>query len=413
MEEKNLQKKNRRIPNPFGALPPDSTGEKIAPINFTVTENIEGSAKKDTSTSVSDTGAFVKKNNILEEQLKTSEPDVAIKPIKQATPVEKAPILKKEVGKVVAEIGVPKRKPAVSSIRTFHGDVSQTIREKKFSVSDIALAEQRRRLRRSPPTEKERDREPLNLKKIVGFLIGAVLLSSGAFGVYFVIDNIANTDQVQEFTYETLIFVNEQIEIPAKGLSRKRALELLNKTKNEVSLSLGEVADIRLVTNSTEQRTGLTSSEFLEILGARSSSSFKRSLLDQFMLGIHMFDEERYFLILKVSSFETAFAEMIRWENNLEDDLLFITRKVKTPSSTNHASSTVATTTPDERPIAEIKKSTFIDVVIKNRDARALFGGDDKPVFLYSFPDRDTLIITSNTNTLSEAFDRITSARFR
>jgi len=459
MEEKKTQENNKRTPNPFGSLPPDSAGgsvssgdkkpvapiQQTAPVPPSIVPEIQTQAK-----------SLVEPKRVLEDQL---EKIILPKPLptKRETPSIKEVLATPNVvpdsapntAQEVVPDSTPKVAPEVatkadantttdtapesvlqnikqeldgegeknrSSIRTFHSDVAETIKEQKFSVSDIALAEQKKRIR-TPTKPKIQVKKKVG-KNVIIIAIGAVFVLAGAFGVYLALQNLTDTGEPIDFAHETLIFVNEQLEVPATNLSRRKTLELLSEVKGATNLSLGEIADIQFITSSLDTSRVVNSSYFLNLLDSRASSAFDRALLNEFMLGIHMFDEERYFIILKTDSFETAFAEIFKWEDKIEDDLSFIVRKVKditppTQVATSTATSTPTATNTPEKTLAEIHKNKFIDVVIRNRDVRAIFGSDGKPTFLYSFPDKETIVITSNANTLVEVFERLTTARFR
>ena len=55
----------------------------------------------------------------------------------------------------------------------------------------------------------------------------------------------------------------------------------------------------------------------------------------------------------------------------------------------------------------------FQDIVVKNRDLRALLNEQGDIVLLYTFYDRETLIITRTTSTLDEVITRLTRPKKR
>ena len=97
--------------------------------------------------------------------------------------------------------------------------------------------------------------------------------------------------------------------------------------------------------------------------------------------------EKSTFLIIKLSSFENAFAGMLAWEKTLSQDIgpLFATSELLR-----------------NLPI----DSVFTDIVDKNKDIRILMF-NDQTVLLYSFFDNNKLIITDNIDTLRILVDRL------
>ncbi len=94
-------------------------------------------------------------------------------------------------------------------------------------------------------------------------------------------------------------------------------------------------------------------------------------------------------MVFKTSSYETSFAGMLKWEETLQQDL--------TPFL--HASTTPGTT-------------TFQDVVIRNKDVRVLKDTTGKAAILYSFPSKDTLVITTDEETFKEIIGRLAPTQF-
>ncbi len=84
---------------------------------------------------------------------------------------------------------------------------------------------------------------------------------------------------------------------------------------------------------------------------------------------------------------------MLTWEKDMIEDL-----------------KTIFTT---ENPIfsSENLRSTsfkFKDVVINNKDTRAILDGGGKIIFVYAFADKNTIVITTSREALQEIFNRLT-----
>ena len=90
---------------------------------------------------------------------------------------------------------------------------------------------------------------------------------------------------------------------------------------------------------------------------------------------------------------------MLAWENNLKDDLgpIFIP---PTPAA--------VTTTSDQ---VINRRVIFEDIVVKNRDTRALRDAEGKIIFLYSFPDKNTIVIATNADTLQKITERLLAGK--
>ena len=100
---------------------------------------------------------------------------------------------------------------------------------------------------------------------------------------------------------------------------------------------------------------------------------------------------ESAFLIIKLASFENAFAGMLMWEKSLSQDIgpLFATAEF-------------LRSVPPE--------TVFTDITDRNKDIRILALGG-QPILLYSFLDNNTLIITDSMETLRTLIDRLTQEK--
>lgn len=95
-------------------------------------------------------------------------------------------------------------------------------------------------------------------------------------------------------------------------------------------------------------------------------------------------DGEVPFIILKVQSFDAALSGMIAWEQSMSDDLWPFFGPVVTNSFD-----------PNARTTNQIRPAFFTDTLINNRDVRLLRNELREERILYSFLDRNTILITT------------------
>ena len=107
-------------------------------------------------------------------------------------------------------------------------------------------------------------------------------------------------------------------------------------------------------------------------------SELSRSFDKKFMVGIYSFDTNEPFIILKTSDYGASYAGMLKWEKEMSRDLGEI---FSLP--------------------ATLYGAPFIDEEYKNKDLRVLRNTDGKVAMLYSFIDKNTLLITANENVFS------------
>ncbi|MBL7045478.1 MAG: hypothetical protein ISR99_00365 [Parcubacteria group bacterium] len=316
-------------------------------------------------------------------------------------------------------VTVKKSAPFLPNLRTFKGDVSNAMKTKKTSLISIAAAEQNKIT--SNPVAESKEAGSGKMTKMLVALGGAILILGGiSFVAYTFFLRIPSDDVLVERDIPSLIFVNNTQALDISKKSRREIMNGLTFLKDEVGIELGLLEQlVPIFRDSFDAVEVITTKTFLAAIDARVSDALVRSLEPEFTLGVHSFDGNQPFLIFKVKSFRTAFAEMLFWEENMSDDLAPLfglplsTFVAKQEATEVVATSTVATPT-DESSIElpEIpEKRIFTDVIIKNQDVRVLKDDDGKIAILYTFPNEETIVVTTNENTLSEILTRLGSNR--
>lgn len=282
----------------------------------------------------------------------------------------------------------------LKQIRTFQGDVAETLQRQSESIVSIRQAE---RLKRESAQAAD-NTLPRNSKRTGLFLLllGSLLLFAlGTLGAWY-----AYNEFVRKITAPTMaapsnrfISANIAVNLDLATTSRETLVSTLAAERENVPV--GEVGHINLRRRGADGAAELLpTSEFLDILESQAPGSLVRSFDPLFMLGV--FGEsptaERSgasaFLIIKLASFENAFAGMLAWEKNMSRDIgpLFATARLLV-----------------DAPV----ESAFIDITDRNKDIRALVL-EDQTVLLYSFFDNNMLIITDSVGTLRTLLERLT-----
>jgi hypothetical protein len=141
---------------------------------------------------------------------------------------------------------------------------------------------------------------------------------------------------------------------------------------------------------------------FAQLLKTNMGPRFVRALNPSYSVGFHIYNSETYpVFIFKVDSYENAYAGMLSWEETMLKDLApLLPKNIVATTTVKKVTASAATSTP------------FRDQVIKNKDTRVGRDASGKSVLYYSFPDKETLIITTNEATLVELFARLNNAKF-
>ena len=281
-------------------------------------------------------------------------------------------------------------------IRTYQGDVEKILKEGDGSLAKIAIAENDKRIHGG--IDLAETETPTHTKFIVGISVGLIILGIGTLATIYVFRNIKK-GSVNIVDSRSIIAADLEKSLDIQGLDREQIIAALAHELDKNTAKLSSVVAIKLTEGKGEQASPIGAEEFIAKLQSHAPNELIRSLESNFMFGIHVLSKNQPFLILKTSYYQNAFAGMLSWEKSLRDDLgpLFIPPEP-----------TVAALTSDQ---VLDKNVAFEDAVVKNRDARVLRGNDNKIVFLYSFSDKNTIIIATNADTLEKVTARLLAGK--
>lgn len=323
-------------------------------------------------------------------------------------------------------------RPLVKPLQTYQGDIESLVGEKQVSVVSIAAAEADKRA--AQPAQQAPEGRPW-VKKILIVAAGVALLAAAGgigFYIYLALQPVPLSQQAPapfisvDDTYTAVLQPSDQ---------RQQSMEALMAAKRGVSLSLGLVARIQVAKPAPAGGTlsEVSAPELLQVLAPAIPLSLVRTLEPQMLLGIHSYDENQAFMILKADSYETAYSGLLAWEDTMREDLtpLFARTPAVRPATpapvlppaatTTAATSTgqtststqaAATTSQPALPAAPalFLQSTFVDQIVENRDARVLLNQEGDILLLWTMLDRSTIVITTNQATLREIISRLSQA---
>ena len=293
----------------------------------------------------------------------------------------------------------PDAPQALKRIRTFQSDVEELMQREQTSKADIALAQSEKRLREeaapaedAPPVFKPSkvfsisNVLPLSRRWNVRLitLITAGVLVIGGIGVgafYLLRDTKPATPVLKAKPKQTA-----GIEF-GTGAKRAGALSSIRKAIQALSIPQNELRPIPLRRGGT----ALTTGELFAVLEANAPPELERALGSSPTFGLYGFKGGQPFLLFGVTSYDRAFAGMLSWEQTLLSDIgpLF-------GVSSRDILKNIGSTTKE----AAGDVITIKDAIIRNKDARAAFDPQGEIVFLYSFIDKQTLVFTTDEDTL-------------
>ncbi len=290
------------------------------------------------------------------------------------------------------------QKDLMRPLRTYKDDIVEAVRNKKSSLISITAAEQNERAKRAPfaPTPKPPKK---TVHKITLILLSFGLIIAGILLVVFFYTT-SNTETVsKDNVVSKLLFTETDGSFEIESLVGKNLLTALNDNILRTNIQFNTFKNLQIIEKTPVGKHPVSASDFLTSLNTKAPGSLIRSLEPNFMVGIHSIKDNEPFFILKTRSFDTAFAGMLNWEQHMSVDLnpLFGTPVTNSLVSIR------------EKTQQASLNAQFVDVIIKSRDTRVLFNERGEIAILYTFLNKDTLIITTNKNTFEEIFTRISS----
>ncbi|MEK7147417.1 MAG: hypothetical protein AAB806_00845 [Patescibacteria group bacterium] len=278
----------------------------------------------------------------------------------------------------------------IKPLRTLRGDIEEVVKEGRTSAVKIAVAETQRATG-VPDTVSNftAPRREVPWKNILIGAAGAILIAAGGAGLYFIYKKVSAPEPtIISAKRQTIINTETEKTLDISDFARSKIIATLKAEKTYLPKNLSTVTNINFIRKTGATTTeAVASGDFLEQLQVQANTPFVRALAPDFVFGFHILGQPEPFLILKASAYDFAYAGMLRWENYLAADLgpIFL-----------------ATTTPS---------NLFEDKIIYNKDARVLRGADGAIRLLYSFNDKNTIIITTNEITFKNLVDRLRAAK--
>lgn len=308
----------------------------------------------------------------------------------------------------------PKKEEAVvKAIETYGSDINRVVQSGDVSMVTVAAAEAERRARSAAgepvapqPLGAGEQGSPMRPVLIIA---GSIFLLC-AVGIAAALLLRPAPAPPPGSPQAPLVEVDQTVLVPYKeGDVRDVLMIRLEAARQQANLSLGLIERLYVAEATTSGATPdpLPAQQFLGVLVPDIPGDLLRTILPTYLVGIHSYDQNQAFLVLRVDSYQVAYAGMLAWEPTMERDLLpLFTRTPPVHLQTGVGTSTASTTDAQ----SEVINTGFVDQVVDNHDARVLTNASGDIILLWTFLDRNTLVIATNEATLSEIVRRTTTS---
>ena len=276
----------------------------------------------------------------------------------------------------------------IKHVRTYEGDMVDAVKNKQASVLRIAVAEEEKIERLKLSREEA--------KKNIFLTVGAIVLVAGGISTALFSLFQKNTVEInipKEILEKSSLVQAENIK--RESLPNTSAAAIRELTANFFSTETVGINTVALLTPVKRQVSGTTTSDsllpgedFLRATVSGAPSLLLRSIEDNFAYGLYNLNQYTPFLVLKTKAFENVFSALLEAENRLPRDFEFLFGQTSALSVSGDF--------------------IFEDIAIRNIDFRVAKDKEGVIVFLYAFPDKETLVVTKNTETFFAIVDRLT-----
>lgn len=287
-------------------------------------------------------------------------------------------------------------------IRTYESDLAEELAKKRATVITMAIAENKKETGTekisNTPVEKKS-----YAKNTILFILSMILVVVGIGGGYYLyLQSPLSLQEVQTIKSKLPSIISPDIQkiVP---LGTAKGVELPEKTRDVLingDIQPQKITEFVLMQGIGSSTQRITGPEFIKIFDLKTPDIINRSITDKWMLGTFDTEKEKLpFIILTSDFFQNTYAGMLKWENSLPDELAVLLNYESKSKQDNSATTTLNS--------FFTIKGKFEDRTIMNRDVREFINESGEMLVLYSFVDKDTLIITTSEITLKSLIEKI------
>lgn len=362
------------------------------------------------------------------------------------TPIQTVDVMPRKAPQVIATaISAPEIAPntppseqkeeySIPAIHTIEGDLFAAMKDNSYGDNIVKIvtnptANTNARFRKlGGDIETEADKKDAMKKYIKYIVVGSIVfIGAGVAAILYMNEKheITRTEGTATTTATSTPIIKITSIINPEVYKK---LNVIHVDKNGFIKQITEVKTLLRNSNiAANTNIGLTldidiKSLFLKLRYA-GPDSLLRSLADDYVFGLFS-DKERTFepyILLRINSYDLAFAGILEWEPYMPGDLkgifareqLLATSTVAT-TTTNTATTTIASSTQSQQrtaPTVAIVRSAvdkkFTDQVIKNIDARVYVDEDIHMTLVYGFINKEYLLITGGVDSFIDIRNKI------
>ncbi len=267
-------------------------------------------------------------------------------------------------------------------------------------------------LPKEEPVEEEDVQPRHSGKKILLVIMSILFLGGGVVGAYFLYlkSPLSIPEPVAtQIKLPSVVTAQSQSFFPVGNLKGERLLAGISTNVRSHSPKSGEIHEVVPTYTKASSTLRLPASQFISQAEFSMSDVLSRSLLDRFMIGSYGLEDGSSlpFIIFTTDFFQNAYAGMLSWEEQIVDEFspfFGIRQKLEEQMGAEQSTTSIAT-------FFSIR-GEFRDRIVRNRDVREFIGEKGELLFLYTFLDKDTVLITTSEAVISGVIDQVEKATY-
>ena len=342
-------------------------------------------------------------------------------PLAEPVPSRLPPVGKETYREPIEEVA-PARPLAPAGpdvMHTYSSDFSNRIDTKSASTFSVLAAEQDSQTKTAAVLS-EPKKSPV--KAIVAVATGVLLLAlagGGIFATYQFVMTMRNTP-IASLTVPSIVFADEYRELSGTGS------ELMNAfaTAANGALVPGNVLVTYILTDSSGEdgsivRSPAGGAAFIRALQIPAPDILLRNIAEESTTGVvNAGGDTTPFFALRVDSYERTYAGILTWEPLMHRDLASLyplypierAPVIEETVATSTTTTTSTTTSTVQTVSAEASARTrFEDAIVANHDVRILRDTTGRPLILYGYADKRTLLIVRDEAAFEALLARLKS----
>ncbi len=261
------------------------------------------------------------------------------------------------------------------------------------------------------------------LKPILMIILSLLFIGGGIYGGYYLYSNSALGTPATistPITVSSLIPADTQLAVDVSGLEGDKLIQQIHAQFDKNAVAEGKILELVLQeSHESLDKSGkkpiitterVTASSFIKKTGINIPDVLVRSLTDRWMIGQYTEEtgQKTPFIALTTDFFQNAFAGMLTWESTMSEDLAdLLGYKTQNPNNQNSVINNGTSTSILTTSAFSADRGQFVDRQIRNRDVREFRNNKGQLVFLYSFINKETFVLTTSESAFIAGIDRI------